>query len=137
MTDLSILSVKELVRYHNAIVGVKPINIWKESKTKLLERIAAAKRKIDVEVFGDKPTKPAKIVEAAKATVKADLAAARREHKAEVKADARGERKSREVGVVGAFAKSHSLNPKVLRAALRRAGYNAPYTVAQLEKLVK
>ena len=38
MTDLTTLSVKELVRYHNAIAGVKAINIWKESKAKLLER---------------------------------------------------------------------------------------------------
>ena len=125
MTDLNTLSVKELVRYHNAIAGVKAINIWKESKAKLLERIAVAKRKIDVEVFGDTPTKPTKVVEAAKVTVKGE------------KKSSDKVRKSRELGVVGDFAKAHDLNPKVLRAALRRAGHNAPYTVAQLEKLIK
>ena len=120
MTDLNTLSVKELVRHHHTIVGVKPINVWKESKAKLLERIAAA------QATADKPTKPVKVVEATKATVKG-----------EKKTSAKVERKSRELGVVGDFAKAHSLNPKVLRASLRRDGHNAPYTLAQLEKLIK
>ena len=109
MTDLNTLSVKEILARHGDAIGVK---VWKASKAKLIERIVAA-------TPADKPTK---VVEA-KAT------------KAETKSTVA--KTGREVGVVGAFAKSHSLNPKVLRAALRRAGYNAPYTVAQLEKLVK
>jgi hypothetical protein len=85
------------------------VKVWKASKAKLIERIVAA-------TPDDKPTKFVSVV------ALGGIAVAKT---------------GREVGVVGAFAKSHSLNPKVLRAALRRAGYNAPYTVAQLEKLVK
>ena len=125
MTDLNNLSVKELVRYHNQHPRVKAINVWKESKAKLLERVIKAELAADPNTVADKPTKPTKVVEAAKVTVKGE------------KKSSDKVRKSRELGVVGDFAKTHDLNPKVLRAALRRAGHNAPYTVAQLEKLIK
>ena len=117
MTDLNTLTVNEILARHGATIGVK---VWKASKAKLIERIAAAS------VPADKPTKPVKVVKATKAVVKG-----------EKKTSAKVERKSRELGVVGDFAKAHSLNPKVLRASLRRAGHNAPYTLAQLEKLIK
>ncbi len=120
------MAVKALVIYFNkrnsGNAAVDSINVWKASKAKLIEKIAATDAALDDPIPADKPTKPVKVVEA-KAT------------KAETKSTVA--KTGREVGVVGGFAIAHNLNPKVLRAALRRAGYNAPYTVAQLEKLIK
>ncbi len=129
LDQMNDMAVKALVTYFNkrnsGNAAVALINVWKASKAKLIEKIAATDAALDDPIPDARP-RFVKANEATKVAVKG-----------EKETSAKVERKPRELGVVGDFAKAHSLNPKVLRASLRRAGLNAPYTVAQLEKLLK
>lgn len=106
-TDLNTLSAKELVRHHNNIPGVAPITIlWKASKASLLEKIRIAQAAADV----------------AKAEVNKKVDTAKK--------SSNGAGRSSDLVK---FANAHSMNAKVLRARLRKAGMSAPYDMAKVE----
>lgn len=154
--DLNTLSAKELVIHFNKLVTERHITIpcitvWKASKAALIEKInalpatpvvgtrdeilsggfetdPAAKAALEnalandggEEVIADKPTRPAKVVKEKPAKAdKADVA------------------KGQSGNEVSEFFAANDLNPKVMRSKLRRAGFNAPYTLEQVKSVMK
>ena len=146
--ELSTLSAKELVRHFNAIVTashptVPCLTEWKASKAALIAKIEAlpevpviatrdeilaesnaafaAQAAAEAEALKDKPTRPAKVVkEKAPAKEKTKDAAPR---------------KGQSDAEVAAYFAKHDLNPKVMRAKLRRAGFSAPYSLDEVKSV--
>ena len=148
--DLSTLSTKDLVSHFNKIVTashptVACITIWKASKAALIAKIealpevpvvatrdeilaesnAAFAAQAEAEALKDKPTKPA--------------AAPKGKKPAKEKAPAKDKapRKGQSDSEVAAYFEANGLNPKVMRAKLRRAGFNAPYSLAEVKSVAE
>jgi hypothetical protein len=141
MDNLNTLSTKDLVKHFNALVvkshpTVAQITVWKASKDALIAKIKAlpktpvvadrdtvldhTKVKAD-DTVADKPTKPARVVKAKAPKAKKEKAV----------------RKNQSDPEVGEYFAKHGLNPKVMRAKLRRAGFEAPYSMADIKALDK
>jgi hypothetical protein len=110
-TELMTKSVKDLIAEHNAMPNAKKIlGDWHDSKAKLVTRMV----KLDE---ANEATKP-----------KANGAAKPKK----VKPEPKGTHSS----LIGDYCAKHDLNPRQVRAKLRKLGKHAPYKQADLD-LVK
>jgi hypothetical protein len=160
--DLSTLSTKDLVNHFNALVvashpTVACITIWKASKADLIAKIKALP-KVPVTATRDEILAESNKAFAAQAKVEAEAVASGKVNKAGAKAmadslkasvkgkkPAKGKapakektaRKGQSDAEVSAYFTANDLNPKIVRAKLRRSGLKAPYTLAQIKALIE
>ena len=114
------MTINEMLAHYNSIAPT-PLRVWKDSKAKLEERIA----KLDPAI----KTVPTDRVPA---TVVAEKVFANVEAKPEAK-PAKAAKASGGVVKSGVpqFCQEQGINPKLARAALRKANFHAPYTLNQ------
>ena len=157
MTNLTTLSAKDLVKHFNALVTASHPTVpciveWKASKAALITKIEALP-KVPVKATRDEILAESNKLFAAQ--VQAEAVASGKVNKAGAKAMAdslkaavkgkkekapakdKAPRKGQSDSEVSEYIAAQNLNPKIVRAKLRRAGLSAPYTLAQVKAIIE